>query len=96
MFSRCPPAVDQTAIIPRTRGFPRDPREQHTVTRKTCVLIKNCQTRVMLDAPKPDTRNSVQQRRRKNTVNVKYSRVATFVRFPTKDVLKFEVKIEIC
>ena len=33
---------------------------------------------------------------KENTVNVKYSRVATFVRFPPKDVLKFRVKIEIC
>ena len=51
-------AVDQTATIPRTREFPRDPGEQHTVTRKTCVLVKNCQPRVTLDAPKPDTRTA--------------------------------------
>ena len=59
-------AVDQTATIPRTRESSRDPGEQqHTVTRKTCVLVKNCHPRVTFGAPKPDTRNSVQQRRRK-------------------------------
>ena len=51
-------AVDQTATIPRTREFPRDPEEQHTVTSKTCVLVKNCQPRVSFDAPKPDTRTA--------------------------------------
>ena len=50
-------AVDQTATIPRTRVSSRDPGEQHTVTRKTCVLVKNCHPRVTFDAPKPDTRN---------------------------------------
>ena len=62
-------AVNQTATTPRTRESSRDPGEQHTVTRKTCVLVKNCHPRVTFDAPKPDTRNSVQQRRRKTTVN---------------------------
>ena len=33
-------AVDQTATIPRTRESSRDPGEQHTVKRKTCVLVK--------------------------------------------------------
>ena len=33
-------AVDLTATRPRTRQFPQDPGEQHTVTRKTCVLVK--------------------------------------------------------
>ena len=59
-------AVDHTATIPRTRESSRDPGEQHTVTRKTCVLVKKCHPRVTFDAPKPDTRNSVQQRRRKH------------------------------
>ena len=61
-----PTAVDQTATIPRTRESSWDPEEQHTVTRKTCVLVKNRHPRVTFDAPKPDTRNSVQQRRRKH------------------------------
>ena len=34
-------AVDQTATIPRTRVSPRDPGEQHIVTRKTRVIVKN-------------------------------------------------------
>ena len=34
------PIAVQTATIPRTRESSRDPGEQHTVTRKTCVLIK--------------------------------------------------------
>ena len=59
-------AVGQTATIPRTQESSRDPGEQHTVTRKTCVLVKNCHPRVTFDAPKPDTGNSVQQRRRKH------------------------------
>ena len=35
-----PAAVDQIATIPRTRESSWDPGEQHTVTRKTCVLVK--------------------------------------------------------
>ena len=51
-------AVDQTAAIPRTREFPRDPGEKHTVTRKKVCSRQNCQPRVTFDAPKPDTRTA--------------------------------------
>ena len=44
-------AVDQTATIQRTRESSRDPGEQHTVTRKTCVFVINCHPRVTFDAP---------------------------------------------
>ena len=35
-----------------------DSGEQHTVTRKTCVLVENCQPRVTFDAPKSDARTA--------------------------------------
>ena len=93
--SRCPPGVDQTATIPRTREFPRDPGEQHTVTRKRVFSLKLPTTcNVRCTQARHEKQRSTKTK--KNTVNVKYSRVATFVRFPTKDVLKFRVKIEIC
>ena len=51
-------AVDQTATIPRTREFPRDPGEQHTVTRKNVYSRQNCQPRVTFDALIPDARTT--------------------------------------
>ena len=41
------------------------------------------------------TREQRSTKTEKNTVNVKCSRVATFVKCPTKDVLKFRVKIDL-
>ena len=84
-------AVDQTATIPRTREFPRDPGEQHTLTRKNVCSRQNCQPRVTFDAPKPDTRTAFNKDGEKHDQR-ENSRVATFVKCPTKDVLQFRVK----
>ncbi len=59
---RCRPDSNNTKD---TRVFAGSRRTTLPVSRKTCVLVKNCHPRVTFDAPKPDTRNSVQQRRRK-------------------------------
>ena len=87
-------AVDQTATIPRTREFPRDPENNIPQPEKR-VFSSKLQPRVTFDALKPDTRTPF-NKDGENMVYVKYSRVTTFVRCPTKVVLKFRVKIEIC
>ena len=59
--------------------------------RKARVLVATvCHVTRSLRQPNVGTRFQ------KNGINVKLERVATFVRCPTKDVLKFRVKIEIC
>ena len=91
-----PTAVDQTATIPRTRECSWDPGEQHTVTRKNVCSRQKLSTTCNVRCTQARHEKQRSTKTKENTVNVKYSRLTTFVRFPPKDVLKFRVKIEIC
>ena len=79
-FHRCRQDSNDTKD---TRVSAGSRRKTHPDQENVCSR-QNCQPRVTFDAPKPDARTTFNKRRRKNTVNVKYSRVATFVRCPTK------------
>ena len=83
-------AVDQTVTIPRTRESSRDPGEQHTVTRKNVCSRQKLPTTCNVRCTQARHEKQRSTKTKKNTVNVKYSRVATFVRFQTKDVVEVQ------
>ena len=88
-------AVDHNSRDTKDTSVSAGSRRKHTVPRKNWCSRQKLPTTCNVRYTQSRRENNVQQRRRKNTVNVKYSRVATFARCPTKDVLKFRVKIEI-
>ena len=89
-------AVGQTATIPRTRESSQGSRRTTYRDQKNGCSRQQLPTTCNVRCTKARHEKQRSSKTKKNKVNVKYSRVATFVRFPTKDVLKFRVKIEIC
>ena len=83
-----PTLLIKTAEIPRTREVSAGSRRINTVPRKNGVLVKNCQPRETFVAPRPDVRTRFRPKKTvRNRINAKFSRVGTFVRYTTRDVL---------
>ena len=55
----------------------------------------DCEPRDTFAAPNQTSERGSHQKQKKNRINAKFSRVGTFVRYTTRDVLKSTVKIEI-
>ena len=77
-------AVDHNSRDTKDTSVSAGSRRKHTVTRKNVYSRQKRPTTCKVRHTQSRRENNVQQRRRKNTVNVKYSRVATFRQVPNK------------
>ena len=90
-----PTLLIKTAEVPWTRVLPQDPGEKIPCHKKTGVLVKTANHVKRSSHPDQTWERGSDQRQRKNRINAKFSRVGTFVRYTTSDVLKSTVNIEI-